>query len=720
MSDKKAKIQLHSDSQIPKDLLVPTLGSNYGMDGFEDMEYGMGVLEGVLDPEYHQPPALPTGLNKGADMDLSSALEDESGLADLSWLADAGQDPERLPQSPVDLGIPELEQAWGVDRRTNGVTVFAKDLDTARYEQSLEEDAQRLTRSASELEGIIVRAMRRSAMGHSLKEILVEAAAKSGSDAHRISKAMRMVSDEHGLVGNVFIRSAAFPGIAKGKWSTAERKATKLAKYIVVSERDFGSTRIQNGNCTLTGKKAVLSVPWDEALQHYRPLLRVSGRNPEGKNAKHALRTAFLTTPSGPKSDGSSLPVYIQESVSSEEARTSLKEATAIRSVVEVSEAHVQARIASWESAGMITPGIAQSILASKRTPNEKLDAALMVVKAVEKKAFSGAPNQAVDAAQERQSARLANLNARTEDRETKLARTASLKRSQDLDRRVAMVIEQIERGARGEMLKTIVGRLIPDEYAAEAVRRLAPAIKKANAMEEGSETASYSGPVFERAQPNRTAVELSVPDAIVKAANTAGVKVAEIRGVLRWARQNMSEGFAGKELDDLLAGRFSKSVLTASEDLIAGLRTDHEGLAGFMYVDAEAYASPSGISGCEKGGTRHRANQITSVLEMPKCQGCTRARQMEDGTMKCAVYNKMIVPRETLADPEIQQLRRANIEAVGMTDAEATAAIFTPSTTYDAAEYNLRNAEMTELTLDSFAETKAIEQVSFGGFTWE
>ena len=54
------------------------------------------------------------------------------------------------------------------------------------------------------------------------------------------------------------------------------------------------------------------------------------------------------------------------------------------------------------------------------------------------------------------------------------------------------------------------------------------------------------------------------------------------------------------------------------------------------------------------------------------------------------------------------------------MTDAEATASIFTPSTTYDAAEYNLRNAEMTELTLDSFANTETIEQVSFGGFVWE
>lgn len=720
MSDKKSKIQLHSDSQIPKDLLVPTLGSNYGMDGFEDMEYGMGVLEGVLNPDLHPPPALPTGLNKGADMDLTSALEDESGLADLAWLADAGQDPERLPESPVDLSIPELEQAWGVDRRTNGVAVFAQDLDAARYEESLQSESEGLTRSASELEEIIVRAMRRSAMGHSLKEILIEASAKAGSDSHRIAKAMRMVSDEHGLAGNVFIRASAFPGIAKGKWSSAARKATKMAKYIVVSERDFGSTRIQNGQCTLTGKTAVQDVPWKEALQHYRPLLRVSGRNPEGDNAKHALRIAFLSEPNAPKSDGSSLPVYIQELVSSEEAQASIKQASVHRSVVEVSEEHVRSRIASWEAAGMLSPGIARSLVESRRTPNEKLDAALMVVKAVEKKAFSGAPNQAVDAAQARQEARLSDLKGRTASREQALARTASLKRSQELDKRIAMVIEQIERGARGAQLKAIVARLIPDEYAPEAVRRLAPAIKKANALDEGAEQATYSGPTFERAQPQRQAVELTVSDAVVKAANDAGVKVAEIRGVLRWARQNMSEGFAGKELDDLLEGRFSRSVLTASKNLIGELRQEHEGLSGFLYVDAESYASPSGISGCEKGGTKHRANQITSVLEMSKCQGCTRAQKMEDGTMKCAVYNKMLVPSETLIDPEIQQLRAANIRSVGMTDAEVTASIFTPSTTYDAAEYNLRNAELTDLTLDSFAETERVEQVSFGGFVWE
>ncbi len=92
----------------------------------------------------------------------------------------------------------------------------------------------------------------------------------------------------------------------------------------------------------------------------------------------------------------------------------------------------------------------------------------------------------------------------------------------------------------------------------------------------------------------------------------------------------------------------------------------------------------------------------------------------MEDGTRKCAAYNKGLVSPETIAEPEIQRIREANIRATEMTDAEATASIFTDSTMYDPGEYNLRNAEITNLTLDSFADTETIGQVSFGGFLWE
>ena len=43
----------------------------------------------------------------------------EAGLQDLSWLEMVEQDPERLPKNTeMDTAIPELEEAWGVERRT--------------------------------------------------------------------------------------------------------------------------------------------------------------------------------------------------------------------------------------------------------------------------------------------------------------------------------------------------------------------------------------------------------------------------------------------------------------------------------------------------------------------------------------------------------------------------------------------------------------------------
>ena len=129
MSNNKNDLELFEGTHLPSDLLTPSLGSNYGMDGFEDMEYGLGVLEGVLDPALHRPPALPDGVTlpggvtqtAAAEMDLTGMMEPE--LADLKWLDPSQeQDGERLPQSPTDLMIPELIDAWGVNRRTDGVT----------------------------------------------------------------------------------------------------------------------------------------------------------------------------------------------------------------------------------------------------------------------------------------------------------------------------------------------------------------------------------------------------------------------------------------------------------------------------------------------------------------------------------------------------------------------------------------------------------------------
>lgn len=54
-----------AESLIPADLTTSTLGSNYGLEGYEDMQYGMGVLEGVLDPDLLPPPPCLPDCQKG-------------------------------------------------------------------------------------------------------------------------------------------------------------------------------------------------------------------------------------------------------------------------------------------------------------------------------------------------------------------------------------------------------------------------------------------------------------------------------------------------------------------------------------------------------------------------------------------------------------------------------------------------------------------------------
>ena len=55
MSKKKADtIDVLGESHLPDDLFTDTLGDNYGLDGFPDMEYGLGVLEGFFEDDTSQ------------------------------------------------------------------------------------------------------------------------------------------------------------------------------------------------------------------------------------------------------------------------------------------------------------------------------------------------------------------------------------------------------------------------------------------------------------------------------------------------------------------------------------------------------------------------------------------------------------------------------------------------------------------------------------------
>ena len=277
-------------SKMPDGGFILTDGSNYGMDGFQfDTEYNGGVLEGARLPEAKGLSGLPDGIVKGASveveegegLDLSTLVPDKvaTPLADHYWLETAEQDPERLPLNPVDLTIPELEEAWGVDRRTDGINIIPN---IQSYDPLPPSELSELP--GDDFRYVVKKAMRMATFGKPLDQIkdYLRLSIKGAS----YEKVASLIEADYGLAGNVFIRAAAFPGIHSGKWESKLRRLS--AKYIISDDKTSDLDRIH-------GKKVVASVPWKEAFNEYEPLLKGSGRKVASKGSYESrLRTTFL------------------------------------------------------------------------------------------------------------------------------------------------------------------------------------------------------------------------------------------------------------------------------------------------------------------------------------------------------------------------------------------------------------------------------------------
>lgn len=260
-------------------------------------------------------------------------------------------------------------------------------------------------------------------------------------------------------------------------------------------------------------------------------------------------------------------------------------------------------------------------------------------------------------------------------------------------------VAHAIDAGLRGYRLADEIRRLIPEADAKLASRYLDQLLKKSGALTEPPAKAkTYNGVQFQR-------------NASSPVSPSQGERVG-VLPALRWARQVMSEGFAGKNLDDLIQNRFASRVRDAMAPELRELRAQHEGGSGFLYVDAEAYASPTGITGCEKGAAKHRTNSIRSVRAMDRCNDCALASVLEDGTRRCSAYNKTLV--EDVSGPDLQALRASNIRAAGMNDAELTASFFAP--VHDPAEFGLGNEALEDIEVP-FPETPNMSAITFGGW---
>jgi len=699
-----ASVEVLGEAHLPADLLTPTMGSNYGLDGYEDMDYGSGVMYGGrgLAPVTPDAPAVPTGINRGASehLVLDDMLKEASNLAEHSWLSEAVQNLERLPENPVHV-VPELEELWGANRPTDGIRIYERESrPVAQTKQATERD----------LAAFVAGAMRRSAAGHPLNDILRDTYLDVGeTNAPRIRAAMKQVQVEHGLAGNVFVRHSAYPKYEQGKWTEHLRRTAKDARYLVVAPQVLKSaTWVQDGRCTLTGKRVVTEVPWREAHAHYAPRLRDAGRRVASGDPREALRVAFLSLPEKRTATGENLPTHVtpSERVTTTEARTAFANTKVERKVYDPTPAHdarvrgaLHRKLASMAENGLLAPTDRDRLTASSAHPKDVLKAAADLAGAAKNGTYEGARMTV-----------FAGLDHPRPVENTAKAWQASeqAKQQSRVASAVQKVAKAVEHGIRGSALRDVILRTVHPEDVRVASKHLDPLLRKTNALAEP-----------DRAAPKYAGAQYAAHVA-QKVAST--VSPSTVHSVVGWVRRAMNEGFAGQDLDALVEKRFASDVLDAAREKVAAVRREHEGGAGFVYVEAAAYATSDGVKGCEQGALKHRANQVKTLLAIPnKCGSCVHARALADGTPKCALYNKVLASREDFGT-HLDTMKQANIRAVNMDDQAHTASLFAPK--FNADEFSLHNAALDGFSLVAFPENDKVAEVAFGGLVlnpeWE
>jgi len=638
--------QLVADSDLPADEFTWTDGSNYGQDGFQfDQTMGEGVKNhgappgstpgGIRDDAFGTVmgmSSLPDGSlaneNEPEDVtfvdedplqivddgfNLTAMLEDSevplpenareaASLADLAWLDPTQeQDPDRLPKEllpdrpPLDSS-PELEDAWGVDRRTTGVhLVPSEDLDTARYNQEIRSPAPATpgTRAAADVfRAAVVRASQRSHFGYPLTKIGAELVHTLGTDP-RLPTVMSLLASEHGLAGTVFVKASIFPGLKNGKWAKELKRKAKGARYVVTDNPVIAQK---------LGKQMVAEVPWAEALAHYRPMFAREGYKVASGDPRAVLRQAFLSGPQAKAVEASPKPIDMRpaDTVTAADAFTAMaaagpRELQVVASVEKRAEqakrAAVLAQVDKWAAQGAVPAEVALKLKQSSAHPKDILRVVAKYVQAREVSDYGGQGVVASDGRQE---------------------------------------------------------RITPKQAAAE---------------------------------------------------------VDPHRHVLRWARQRMSEGLMGQEFSALIQARWASPLLKVAGHKIQAARDEHEGLAGNLYVDAGAYASPAGVGGCEEGALRHRANQVKTVLAMSRCQACVHG-----GHGQCSIYNKPLIQSAAAVVPDVKGLQKKTLHMADASDAEVTASLFSPS------EFSLQSPMSEDLELEDAPSTEALSVVFGSG----
>lgn len=426
MSRKKAESNLPSE-------LNENWGSNYMMDGFwHDMEYEHGLKENPAANPVPQPSTgglshLPGGVIVGENVELNNlpvpdgVLREEeggldlgelgivasdtdrsdAGITDFSWLGDATQDPNRLPNNPVDNVIPELQEAWG--NRTDGINrIDLVDRPAARYEDSFQEKEDDDPLNAEKLASMVQSAMRRSASGD-----LTYARKCKGHP--KLVRPMAAIEAEHGLVGNIYVRASAYPKLHRGKWAKQFKAAAKGCRYLVAEDTEFNRDVANTLHLTLV--PAVSNIDWRRAYDQYVPRLAATGRMKaagghrdinDHAEMREVLRRAFLTDEAAPRTDiettkvKHTMPVDRVSSKDAQQAFAQFKPSQRevinwVQRAKKAEAEHVIKKLGGWVQAQLLSKEDVDRLIRSKAPPAVILRTATALISATKNGTYQGA-----------------------------------------------------------------------------------------------------------------------------------------------------------------------------------------------------------------------------------------------------------------------------------------------------------------------------------------
>lgn len=681
-------------SKIPSELLVPR-ANNGLLDTYPDMNYGLGALEKTFmtDGTADHTSGLPDGVVRGEDEGLGDLGDfmTEGNLADLSFMDIEGDEEIQKLAEHADPNA-ALELAWGELQTPAVYAEHQKDLTAIPKVVTPKEIDEGV------LSEVAMKCARLLHAGVKMNEIQKVAFDRLGMDVSELREDFAYLEEERGLMGNVYVLASAYPNIESGQWNKAIKKASPHAQYLLI---DSGSAL--EGQESFNGMRVVTEVPYKKAFELYKPLLEATGRKVASGNARDILKQAFLTTPRKQVQEAWYHKAHrVVDTVSMKEAKQQFSDYTPeTRAVYQDSDRQnkialkkARKKIATAYRAGTLSRDEVKK-LGSLRDHNQiELELRKLKMKShAASSDYSGSKNTI--ASQE-------SLRRDQGDITGRVKQAREEKRLASVKAKVAIIKQAIDRGVRGNDLARIIKQKLTKADLRIASPILNPILKETNALAlPTTQTEEYRGASFQAHQEHR------------RTAHVEKISQEEIaiRKMTRWARQQMTEGTVGKTLTALLKTKFAPPFLKKAKSQLDQVRKSHEGLSGHLYVDAGAYASPTGTNGCDEGGLKHRANQLKFVMAMDRCGSCAFATRTANGTPVCQKYNKEIISELPDGSAEYQ---RESIRMADASDAEQTASLF--ASCYDPSEFNLANSELDNFAFDEMANTETISNVFFGG----